>query len=811
MDIRIIERETKDPTEMSPIPLSDLLDQSELDQVDEALEELWDDSGSQSDDSAAADTEKLISRESDADKVRRLLSTKYDNMALLHHQCNYSPLSWMLMSKNVRYCCDECDRMLGVYERRYTCIDCGNFDLCSGCYPEVFARHNEEKHLNKVTQQVENYFAQITEKPYHSKMSITNEDCSAKIMINALKYYSERPAFGERLCSIDQASGKKEYLDTYQWFSFGQMLKRVENIASGMMNYLSPRDFVGICAPSGCDWVAIDFACLRQSFVTVPIPHNMMPDDISCTMSNSSIKALFFASEYLKIIIDALSVQEMPDLKYMIQIDGVHSESVLVQIENIRTKYPHIQFLSLNQIESQGEGNPVDLVPTAQEDIVTVVYTSGSTGTPKGAVFTDRIWTLELSDAYSTVFPRVTVCIFPMSHMSGRLAVQKSIVAGGKIGFPTQDMSTLFEDIRLISPSILSLVPRVADMIYQHYQKEFFQERSLNPGKKESIIGRRVRNRMRNMFGHRLVRMTIGSAPSNPRVVLLLKQIFTIPIIEGYGSTEGGSISLEGVKRTETDIKLLDVPELNYLSTDEPYPRGELCVKSNITISQYYKNPEATQAHFDEDGYFKTGDIVELRPRNEIVLIDRKNFIFKLSNGEFVSPSRLELMFSSSPFIQQMFIHGDSLYSYLVAVVVPNDSVVQTWMKDNNINEDQKIDDLKRVIRKELQEIALKNQIRSYEIPRDFIIDFTGFKENGLLTISNKLARAKLKQYYWKQLNEVYEKISEIQDLKLAQQYQREGTVTELVKSAVEVVLGMDILEPETSYFMQLGGTRYLL
>ena len=121
------------------------------------------------------------------------------------------------------------------------------------------------------------------------------------------------------------------------------------------------------------------------------------------------------------------------------------------------------------------------------------------------------------------------------------------------------------------------------------------------------------------------------------------------------------------------DYKLRDVPELGYYTTDKPYPRGELCVKTTLGRPGYFKRPEATAALFDEDGYVLTGDIMEEHGPDHVVYIDRRNDVLKLSQGEFVAIGALGNMFENgSDVIQQIYVYGNSARSYLLAVVVPN-------------------------------------------------------------------------------------------------------------------------------------------
>ena len=118
---------------------------------------------------------------------------------------------------------------------------------------------------------------------------------------------------------------------------------------------------------------------------------------------------------------------------------------------------------------------------------------------------------------------------------------------------------------------------------------------------------------------------------------------------------------------------------MGYFTTDDP-PRGEICVKTPQMIDGYYKNPKETEERF-VDGYFRTGDIGEQNSFGNLRVIDRKKSIFKLSQGEFVAPERLESLYvNNTTLISQMYIYGSSLQTNIVAVVVPHqDSLNDLW------------------------------------------------------------------------------------------------------------------------------------
>ena len=151
-----------------------------------------------------------------------------------------------------------------------------------------------------------------------------------------------------------------------------------------------------------------------------------------------------------------------------------------------------------------------------------------------------------------------------------------------------------------------------------------------------------VFSKVTSLLGGRVRYMLTGSAPISKDVLDFLKICFCCPISEGYGLTESSAGScivdptdpvtghvggpLECVK-----VRLKDLPEMSYMSSDKPYPRGEVCLKGPSIFSGYYKRDDKTREAFDSGGWFLTGDVGLIYPNGSIRIIDRSKNIFKLS------------------------------------------------------------------------------------------------------------------------------------------------------------------------------------
>jgi len=389
-----------------------------------------------------------------------------------------------------------------------------------------------------------------------------------------------------------------------------------------------------------------------------------------------------------------------------------------------------------------------------------------------------------------------------MSHMMGRGILYSTLGAGGTAYFVAKsDLSTFFDDLALARPTQLSFVPRIWDMVFQQYQSEV-DRRSADGGDRWAVEADVFADLRQNLLGGRFVSAMTGSAPISSEMKEFVESLLDVHLTDGYGSTEAGAVLTDGhVQRPPVlDYKLVDVPDLGYFSTDRPYPRGELLIKSETMFPGYYKRPEVTADVFDADGYYRTGDVVaELGP-DQLKYLDRRNNVLKLSQGEFVTVSKLEALFVDSPLIRQIFVYGNSARSYLLAVVVPTEDALAN----------QDADTLKPLITESLQDIALAAGLQSYEIPRDFIVETTPFTlENGLLTGIRKLARPKLKEYYGDRLEQLYADLADSQanELRELRLHGADWPVLETISRAAGALLGAAAsdLQPD-AHFTDLGG-----
>lgn len=210
------------------------------------------------------------------------------------------------------------------------------------------------------------------------------------------------------------------------------------------------------------------------------------------------------------------------------------------------------------------------------------------------------------------------------------------------------------------------------------------------------------------------------------------------------------------------EIKLKDVPDLNYFHTDKPNPRGEICIRGNNLCAGYFRAPLKNKETFDEDGWALSGDIGEFLPNRALKIIDRKKNIFKLSQGEYIAPEKLENIFVESLIFKNVFIYGDSLQDFIVAIVVLEKTEMEKWAREEEIDYENyeefiQTNQVKKHVLKKFIDFKASANLNSLEIPKRVTIHNEEFTvESGLLTPTFKLKRMDAKAYFLKEIKEMY-------------------------------------------------------
>ena len=645
-----------------------------------------------------------------------------------------------------------------------------------------------------------------------------------RIMGVFLDGYEDRPAMGERSYEVveDQETKKKirKYLPAYSTITYGEFHDRIKAIAMAWRRHpkcsVRPEEFVLIMGFADVDFASLDMACTYAKATTVPVQSSTSGADLYEMVANIEPVAIAATLNDLHLAVQIALKQDSIKSVIVFNYDDRIDDEIAIVEQAKKTlanadKEKHL--FSIDELINYGEEQTWSYLPADENDPekrAAILHSSGSTGKPKGAVI-PRKAIIQNWLGRKTSLPRITMHLAPLNHIMGRTNLVSSLGCGSTGYFTLQpDLSSLLEDIRLARPTFLSLFPRIFELVHQHFQNEVARRFRKGEGSRADIETQ-VKEEMRTTYlGDRLLCIVFGSAPTSPKVQAFMEDCFGVLMVEGYGNTESGTgnITLQDkINRANViDYKLRDVPELGYYTSDKPFPRGELCVKTKFGIKEYYKQPEVTAKLFDEEGYSCTGDIVEEREPDVVVVIDRRKDVLKLSQGEYVAVGVLGTVYEAgSAVIKQIYAYGNSQRSYLVAVVVLEKDIVL-----QRLGADPTDAAIKNLIRDELNKIAEKEELKPFEVPRDFILEYEPFtQKNGLLSSVRKRLRPALKRKYGAALEGLYELKDNADDDRLVALRDPDTKLSTIEKLVIllESQLGVEGIDPnQKRNFNQLGG-----
>ncbi|MFI0482967.1 carboxylic acid reductase [Actinomadura sp. 9N215] len=630
----------------------------------------------------------------------------------------------------------------------------------------------------------------------------------------AMDGYADRPALGGRAVRVvrDPATGRAVH-ELQPWFetvSYAELWRRVRALAAAWSGRLHPGDLVAVLGFTGVDHAVIDLACMYLGAVPVPLPLGSAAERLAPVLAETRPRLLAADTGSLGLAAEAVlgcdAIERLVVFDHDPRVDD-HSDALRSAVHRLGGRAP-VTALDDDLLRG-GELPPVDPCRDPDPDrLAALIYTSGSTGAPKGAVYTasmiTRIWQrgrggmVDAGADGAAPLPTIMLHFMPMSHVNGRGWLVYGLASGG-VGYFTGrgDLSALFEDVGLARPTVLSLVPRICDQIHQRYLLEAGRlERQGRPDP-ESAALTLVRDQV---LGGRVVRAMCGSAPLSAAARTFMTTVLGTGISDRYGSTETTQAVVidQRVQRPPVlDYRLADVPELGYFSTDRPYPRGELRLRSAGLVPGYYKRPGSV---LDDDGYYRTGDVfAELAP-DRLAYVDRIGNVVKLSQGEFVAVSRLEALFTTGPSIHQLYLYGNPEQAFLLGVAVPDPERLGTADEPS----------ARAAVLDTIREVAAGAGLAGYEVPHDVIIERTPFSvENGLLSGIGKPLRPALKERYGPRLERLYGEIADDRARRFAalRAAGRNAPPLETVLAAVRTTLGLPVARVGPhDVFADLGG-----
>lgn len=559
-----------------------------------------------------------------------------------------------------------------------------------------------------------------------------------------------------------------------------QFHQMVTDLAKGMIAAgIRPGDRVGIMSRTRFEWTVIDFAIWYAGAISVPVYETNAPAQAAWALAHSEATAIFVEDEKLLARIAeaeefASTTQEPMQLKHRWVIENG-------DLDTLSTRASEVSDEQLEQVRSAA----------GCDDLATIVYTSGTTGRPKGCALTHGHF-LNLIANTRLVEPEIansrnsSILFLPLAHVLARLIQVLALDAGLVIGH-SPNIKNLASDLDSFKPTMLLVVPRVFEKVYEgamakaakggKFNKSLFERSTdiavrwsqakvegrvpLKLAAQYALYDKLVYSKLRAALGGELRYAVSGGGPLGERLAHFFHAV-GVQVVEGYGLTETCAPIAAG-RINPYQIGMIGplIPgSEGYIAED-----GELLVRGVGVISSYYKNPEEDAHAFTEDGWFRTGDLARFDERGYLKIVGRKKEIIVTAGGKNVIPGIAEGHLRTSPLVSQAMLVGDEK-PFISALVTLDPDTLPEQLEHLGLPRSLSIPEaaVHPAVRAAIQKLVDEaNQLVSRaEGIREFRImnrDLT--EEDGYLTPSQKLRRAKILQDFSSYVDEMYGKVSD--------------------------------------------------
>ena len=564
------------------------------------------------------------------------------------------------------------------------------------------------------------------------------------------------------------------YFDTHQdvWLAltWAQMRAQVARWQAALLREkLAVGDRVAVMLRNCPQWVMFEQAAMSLGLVAVPLYTVDRPDNVAYIINDAQVKVLLIETgeqwHELRTVAGQLGcVQRFVSLEKVAGGDD-----------------PRLQCTDAwlpAQAELQRER------ARQRDELATIMYTSGTTGKPKGVMLSHHNIVFNAYSGLMT-FPIGTgdtmLSFLPLSHAFERTAgYYMSMMAGATVAY-ARSIPLLADDLKIIRPTILVAVPRIYERIYGAIHTKLEEapplrhklftlavdvgwdrfERQQGRGAWTPklllwpLLKHLVADKVMDRLGGRL-RLSISGGAALPPKVSRLFIALGLPLVQGYGMTETSPVI--SVNRVWNNRPSTVGPPLEGIQV-RIGEQNALLVKGPCNMLGYWNNPEATAAMIDKDGWLNTGDTASIGASGHITITGRLKEIIVMSNGEKVPPADMEAAILRDRLFDQVMVYGEGK-SALVVLGVVNPEQWRIFAQQAGVRADmpESLRDV-RVEQQVLQRIA--EQIKEFpgyaKVRRVLLSPEPWSIENGLLTPTLKVKRARVFARYEKEIAQLYE------------------------------------------------------
>ena len=542
----------------------------------------------------------------------------------------------------------------------------------------------------------------------------------------------------------------------------GELQRQVEYTACGLIGLgVKSGHAVAILAPTSYEWLLLDLALLSIGAITVPIYESDSASQIEHILTDAHVTRVFTATTQQAELVRSVRPS------FTLAVDSF-DQGAIRKIARAATD------VTIKDVEKRRAA-------VSSSDIATIIYTSGTTGNPKGVALTHAnfIATSEgarqvLGDVIDS--PETRLLLFlPVAHVLARLVMHVILSGQGVLGF-SPNIKNLLPDIKAFKPSVLLVVPRVLEKVYnaasskagggikgrmfawsakQARAYSLASEKTFGPGPfkkiRHGIADALVLKKIRSILGPNLRYIVSGGAPLATDLAHFYAGM-GITLIQGYGLSETtGPIAVQHIGKNPVGGVGLPLPG-NFIKIAKD---GEILVRGQSVMPGYYHLPEQTAEVMPDGKWFHTGDLGSIDRKGQLTITGRKKELIVTAGGKNVSPEVLEDSLATHPLI----VVGDQR-PYVGALFTLDADMLPDWLAKHGLpqcspTEAAELPAVRESLEKAVER-ANKAVSRAESIRKFRIIDATFTVENGYVTPSMKLRRRKVLADYAYEVDALY-------------------------------------------------------
>ena len=437
-------------------------------------------------------------------------------------------------------------------------------------------------------------------------------------------------------------------------------------------------DKIAVCGRNSSQWAVAFLAIITYGAIVVPIQNEFKPEQIHNIVNHSESKMLFVGD----VVATEINAEEMPSLEGIVYLPDFSLN--LSRSEKLTYAREHLNEIFGHKYPKYFRKEHIKYHVDDPEELAMINYTSGTTGFSKGVMLPYRALWGNLDYLMDTVKPKIgkncnILSTLPMAHMYGLMTeFIFNIVLGNHIFFLTRQPSPtlISEALNETKPDIIFAVPLVIDKIVRKHVFPRVQTNWVRLLTSMPVLSKRIKEKIREFvlgeFGEHPYEVVVGGAPLNKEIENFFVSI-GFPIAMGYGTTETAPLITfahqDDYVAGSCGVAVKHM-EVKVLSDDPQNVPGELVCRGINVMKGYYKNPEATHAVIDKDGWFHTGDLATMSADGHFFIKGRSKNMLLGANGQNIYPEEIEDRLNSMALVSESIVVQRN--NKLVALIHPD-------------------------------------------------------------------------------------------------------------------------------------------